>query len=99
MRSRTHPRFETDLANVQRRTQVRPSKQAVTSPANLFKSGFAFSRVPRLYTVPQVAVVLNVSTRTVRRLIADEKLATVRIGCVVRIREDVLIGLIEDGVI
>ena len=71
--------------------QVQPLDQTAGSAANR-KSRFA---VPRLYTVAEVAAVLNVSIRTVRRLIADRKLDTVRIGRVVRIRQDTLIELIE----
>jgi excisionase family DNA binding protein len=56
-------------------------------------------RLPVLLTVGELACILKLSIRSVRRLIADEKLRTVRIGSAVRIREDVLLALIEAGVI
>jgi len=89
MRHRAHRRFESDVGDGSPNTQ--PLDQTAGSAANR-KSRFA---VPRLYAVAEVAAVLNVSIRTVRRLIADRKLDTVRIGRVVRIRQDPLIELIE----
>ena len=41
---------------------------------------------PQLLTVPEVALILHVSTRTVHRLIAEKKLSVVRIGRSVRIK-------------
>jgi excisionase family DNA binding protein len=99
MDPRGHPRSKTDLGDLSqsaRRDYIRSSVPAVASTANL-KSGAPFPPIPRLYTVPQVAEALNVSTRTVRRLIADEKLPTVRIGRAIRVREDVLMELIDEG--
>jgi excisionase family DNA binding protein len=49
----------------------------------------------RLLTAQEVADKLNVSLRTVRRLIAQEKLQVVRIGKAVRIRPETLDLLIE----
>ena len=40
---------------------------------------------PQLLTVPEVALILRVSARTVYRLIAEKKLPVVRIGRSVRI--------------
>jgi excisionase family DNA binding protein len=54
-------------------------------------------RLPVLLTVGDVARTLKLSVRSVRRLIADQKLSTVRIGRAVRVREDVLMALIEGG--
>jgi excisionase family DNA binding protein len=50
-----------------------------------------------LYTVPEAAAVLRVSTRMVRRLIAQQKIATIHIGRAVRIREEALRALIEES--
>jgi excisionase family DNA binding protein len=49
----------------------------------------------RLLTAQEVADKLSVSLRTVRRLIAQEKLEVVRIGKVVRIKPETLDLLIE----
>ena len=43
-----------------------------------------------LLTVKEVATILRVSERTVRRLIAEGKLGVVRIGRSVRVKHDVL---------
>jgi excisionase family DNA binding protein len=51
--------------------------------------------VQPLLTLPEVATILRLSVRTVRRLIVDEKLATVRIGRAVRIRTKDLMALLE----
>jgi excisionase family DNA binding protein len=53
------------------------------------------TRIPVLLTVDETAATLRLSIRSVRRLIADGKLATVRIGRVIRIRETTLLALIE----
>ena len=42
----------------------------------------------RLLTVAEAAKILNVSLRTVRRLISDGRLAVVRIGRLVRVRPE-----------
>ena len=72
-----HPRSETDLGDVSqsaRGDHTRSPEQAVNSTADL-KSEIAFPPISRLHTVPEVAAVVNVSTRAVRRLITDEELA------------------------
>ena len=51
--------------------------------------------IPWLYTVPEAAAVLRLSVRTVRRLIAQQQIATIHIGRAVRIHEEALRGLIE----
>ena len=48
----------------------------------------------RLFTAAETAEILNVSLRTVRRLIAQKKLPTVRVGRSVRIRPAALAALI-----
>jgi excisionase family DNA binding protein len=48
----------------------------------------------RLLTAAETAEILNVSLRTVRRLIAQKKLAIVRVGHAVRIRPEALAALI-----
>jgi len=45
-------------------------------------------RLPRLYSVEQIADLLGVSTKTVRRRIAEGKLLAHRVGRQVRISED-----------
>jgi excisionase family DNA binding protein len=49
---------------------------------------------PRMLTAHEVADRLHVSLRTVRRLIAQEKLAMIRIGRTVRIAPEALAALI-----
>jgi excisionase family DNA binding protein len=53
------------------------------------------SRTP-LLTASEVAAILNISERTVRRMTADGRLAIVRIGRSVRIRPEVLTTLIGE---
>ena len=48
-----------------------------------------------LLTAAEVAEILNISLRSVRRLIADERLSVVRLGRAVRIRPKTLQSLIE----
>jgi excisionase family DNA binding protein len=48
-----------------------------------------------LLTADEVAEILNVSTRSVRRLIKDGKLPIVRVGRAVRIRPEALETLID----
>jgi excisionase family DNA binding protein len=54
---------------------------------------------PRLHTVAEAAVVLHLSVRQVRRLIAEGRLAVVRIGRAVRVSPEVLASLVtgRDG--
>src|SRR5207237_9309147 len=52
-------------------------------------------RSPRVLTAAEGAEDLNISLRTVRRLIAQKKLPVVRIGRLVRIRSEVLSTLID----
>ena len=59
------------------------------------RRGVASGRMPWLYTVTEAAAVLRLSVRTVRRLIAEQKIATIHIGRAVRIREEALRALIE----
>jgi excisionase family DNA binding protein len=47
-----------------------------------------------LHTAAEVAEKLNVSVRSVRRMIADGRLATIRLGCLVRIQPEALAALI-----
>jgi excisionase family DNA binding protein len=53
----------------------------------------------RLLTAKEVAEILNLSVRTVRRLIAQKKLATILIGRSLRIRLGALEALINGQVI
>ena len=49
----------------------------------------------RLLTAAEVAEILNLSLRSVRRLIAGKKLPVVRIGSAVRIRPEALADLMR----
>jgi excisionase family DNA binding protein len=49
----------------------------------------------RLLTVAEVATILNLSEKTIRRLIERGDLETVRIGRSVRISQEALAALIE----
>jgi excisionase family DNA binding protein len=49
-----------------------------------------------LLTAQEVADRLNVSLRTVRRLIAQKKLAIVRIGKAVRVRPEAVAAFIDE---
>jgi len=51
----------------------------------------------RLLTVEEVADLLRLSTRQVRRLIADGRLQAVHLGRAVRVEPGALARLIEDG--
>ena len=59
------------------------------------RRGIASRPIPCLYTVPEAATVLRLSVRTVRRLIAQKKIASVHIGRAVRVREEALRALID----
>jgi len=59
------------------------------------RRGVASGPIPWLYTVPEAADVLRLSVRTVRRLIAQQKIPTIHIGRAVRIREEALRAFIE----
>jgi excisionase family DNA binding protein len=54
-----------------------------------------FGPFPQLLTVPEVAEILKLSPRTVRRMIDDRRLSVVRLGRAVRIRPEILAALIE----
>jgi excisionase family DNA binding protein len=51
----------------------------------------------KLYTVDQAAERLNTTPRFVRRLIAERRIAFVRLGRHVRIAEDDIEAFIKDG--
>jgi excisionase family DNA binding protein len=52
----------------------------------------------RLLTVEEVAALLNLSTRQVRRMIAADRLQATRLGRAVRIRPEVLAVLLQQKV-
>jgi excisionase family DNA binding protein len=56
---------------------------------------FGFS--PHLLTVPEVAEILRVSPRTVRRMIDDKRLPVVRFGRAVRVRVEALTAFIGEA--
>jgi len=51
--------------------------------------------LPRLLTVEQVASVLSVSPKTIRRLVASRKLPCVRLGRVLRFQQADLFRFVE----
>lgn len=51
----------------------------------------------QLYTVDEAALRLNTTTRFVRRLVAERRIAVTRLGRHVRIESDVLEKFIADG--
>jgi len=51
--------------------------------------------IPPLHTAAEVAERLNLSVRTIRRMIADGRLPIVRIGGSIRIRPETLAALIQ----
>jgi excisionase family DNA binding protein len=57
--------------------------------------GLGSPRPPRLLTIRDVAEFLQVSTRTVHRLIDRGELAVIRIGRSVRVRPEAVHALIE----
>jgi excisionase family DNA binding protein len=57
----------------------------------------ASDRLRPLLTVADVAEILNLHPRSIRRLIADGRLPVVRLGGAVRIRPEVLEELIAGG--
>lgn len=52
---------------------------------------------PRLHSVEEAAAILRLSVRQVRRLIAEGRLAVVRIGRAVRVSPEVLAELVTGG--
>jgi len=48
-----------------------------------------------LYTVEQVAEILQVSTKTVRNLVKERKIKAVRVGIQIRIRKEDLDSYLE----
>jgi excisionase family DNA binding protein len=67
------------------------------SPEGAASKGRELPHSPRapLLTAAEVAEILKVSLRSVRRLIADKELPIVRIGRAVRIRPEALEAMIE----
>jgi excisionase family DNA binding protein len=68
------------------------SQRAVAAPADEWAS-----ETGKLYTVAQAAERLNTSVRFVRRLIADRRIAFVRLGRHVRLAEEDVAAFIEAG--
>jgi excisionase family DNA binding protein len=68
------------------------SQRAVAAPADEWAS-----ETGKLYTVAQAAERLNTSVRFVRRLIADRRIAFVRLGRHVRLAEEDIAAFIEAG--
>ena len=97
MRRRARPGFELDLTETLRRHEDHnhPRKRASATNGKP-RRGVPSGPIPRLFTVPEAAAILRVSTRMVRRLIAQNKIAKIHIGRAVRIREEALRALIEE---
>lgn len=53
----------------------------------------------RLLTVPEVATVLNVGERFVRRLVAERRVTVVHVGRHIRIPESALTAFVEAGTV
>ena len=53
----------------------------------------------RLLTVPEVAQVLNVGERFVRRLVEERRITVVHLGRKVRIPESAVLALVEAGTV
>jgi excisionase family DNA binding protein len=53
--------------------------------------------VTRLLTVPEAAVRMNISQKTTWKMVYGRKVAVVRIGRSVRIKEDSIDKVIDDG--
>lgn len=51
--------------------------------------------IEMLYTVEQVAEILQVSTKTVRNLVKERKIKAVRVGVQIRIRKEDLDSYLE----
>ncbi len=52
---------------------------------------------PRLYSVKEVAAILNMSARTILRMITEGRLHAIKVSGVWRIRKDVLDKIIGDA--
>jgi excisionase family DNA binding protein len=65
--------------------------------ADSTRPGEWVSESGKLYTVAQAAERLNTSVRFVRRLIADRRIAFVRLGRHVRLAEEDIAAFIEAG--
>jgi excisionase family DNA binding protein len=65
--------------------------------ADVARPGEWVSETGKLYTVAQAAERLNTSVRFVRRLIADRRIAFVRLGRHVRLAEEDVAAFIEAG--
>ena len=68
---------------------------AETSPRPRRRPSTPDAAMPRLLTVADVAGLMQLSTRQVRRLIAAERLPVVRIGRAVRVHPNALKRLIQ----
>jgi excisionase family DNA binding protein len=95
MHRRARPGFEVDLTEALQSAHEDHNRREQT-PTGTGKPGpgIASRHIPALYTVPETAV-LRLSVRTVRRLIAQQKIAAIHIGRAIRIREETLRALIE----
>jgi excisionase family DNA binding protein len=65
--------------------------------ADVARPGEWVSESGKLYTVAQAAERLNTSVRFVRRLIADRRIAFVRLGRHVRLAEEDIAAFIDAG--
>jgi excisionase family DNA binding protein len=69
----------------------------LSQTADAARPGEWVSESGKLYTVAQAAERLNTSVRFVRRLIADRRIAFVRLGRHVRLAEEDIAAFIEAG--
>jgi excisionase family DNA binding protein len=98
MHRRARPGFELDLTEAIQSTHEDHNRPREQRSSNEKRRHEVASRpIPQLYTVPEAAGMLRLSVRTVRRLIAEQKIAAIRIGRAVRICEEALRTLIEES--
>jgi excisionase family DNA binding protein len=78
---------------------TRPSKQghleAGIEPKSSVGSAFRARPLGKLHTIPETAEILQISTRTVQRLIASGKLRAHRLGRLVRITDADIAALLD----
>lgn len=66
-------------------------------PSATLEPVVSLSSLVQLLTVPEVAEILKLSCRTVRRLIEDKRLRVVHIGRAVRVHPDAVTALIDSS--
>ena len=75
----------------------RSTRRCAPAAANMESDPAAGGRLPRLLTVAEVAAGLRVSTKTIRRMIADGQLQAITVRHAIRISEAEYARLTSDG--